>query len=103
MLYCEPTPFTCFKRTVTRLMLVISLLEFTVAFHARAQSQAPVSTPGKFEPVERNAVIDTLVKKVNDYYVFPEMAKKMTDVLRQHQKHHDYDTVTNREIFAKML
>lgn len=103
MLYCEPTPLTCFKRAGIRLMLVIALLEFTIAFDVRAQSQTLVSPPGKFEPAERNAVIDTLVKQINDYYVFPEVAKKMSDVLRQHQKHRDYDTVTNREVFAKML
>ncbi|HTI12150.1 MAG TPA: S41 family peptidase [Puia sp.] len=85
------------------LIPVIVLLEFTIAVKVRAQSQMPVSTAGKFESKERNAVIDTLVKKVNDYYVFPEVAQKMADVIRQRQKHHDYDTVTSREVFAKML
>jgi len=96
-----------YKKIKSAIMLylipVIVLLEFTIAVKVRAQSQMPVSTAGKFESKERNAVIDTLVKKVNDYYVFPEVAQKMADVIRQRQKHHDYDTVTNREVFAKML
>jgi ribosomal protein S15P/S13E len=84
-------------------MLIIALLEFTIALDTRAQSQMLVSPPGKFEPAERNAVIDTLVKRLNDYYVFPEVAKKMTDAIRQHKKLHDYDTLTNREVFARIL
>ena len=48
-------------------------------------------------------MIDTLLQKINDYYVFADVAKKMKDAIRQHQRHHDYDTVTSREIFAKLL
>ncbi len=103
MLYFEPASFTCFKRACIRIIPVIILLEFTFALKLRAQGQMTVSTAEKFESKERNVVIDTLVKKIIDYYVFPEVAQKMTDAIRQRQKHHEYDTVTNRQGFAKML
>ena len=71
-----------------------------MAFAANAQQQVQ---PPRFTPAERQAVIDTLIAKVSSFYVYEDVAKKMTETIRQHQLHHDYDTITNRAVFAKTL
>jgi hypothetical protein len=78
----------------------ISLLCCLFAFAANAQQQV---VPSKLTTAERQAVIDTLIAKVNALYVYEDVAKKMTAAVRQHQKHHDYDTITDRQFFAKVL
>jgi hypothetical protein len=48
-------------------------------------------------------VIDTLVSKLNSYYVFPDKAKQAEAVLRQRQGESKYDGITNGEQLAKQL
>ncbi|QHV95653.1 S41 family peptidase [Spirosoma endbachense] len=79
---------------------ILCSLGYLMAFAANAQQQAQ---PPKFTSAERQAVIDTLIAKVNRLYVYEDVAKKMTAVIRQHQQQHNYDTITNRAVFAKML
>ena len=78
------------------LCLIVSLF----ALSAWAQQQAQ---PPQFTAAERTEVIDTLVAKVNKLYVYEEVAKKMTAAILEHQRHHDYDAITNREPFARQL
>jgi len=40
-------------------------------------------------------VIDGAIKNLNEFYVFPDIAKKMEDSVRAHQKHGDYDAITD--------
>ena len=79
---------------------IIYLIFSLFGLSAQAQQQTP---PPKLTPAERIAVIDTLVAKVNTLYVYEELAKQMTAAILQHQQHHDYDAITNREVFAKQL
>ena len=51
----------------------------------------------------RARVIDGAVANLNEFYVFPETAKKMEDGLRAHQKKGDYDAVTDGDAFADLL
>jgi len=51
----------------------------------------------------RNKVVDGAIAQLNESYVFPETAKKMEDALRAHQKHGDYDSITNGNTFATRL
>jgi hypothetical protein len=48
-------------------------------------------------------VIDTLVAKLNAYYVFPEKAKQVEVVLRQRQREGKYDGITDGKQLAKQL
>jgi hypothetical protein len=101
MLVYQSIPAVVFKTNKRSQILIALLLLLNIAIITCANAQNMPA--GKMSQAERNTVIDTLVKKVNDYYVFPDVAKKMTDAVRQHQKHHDYDTITSRQFFAKML
>jgi len=51
----------------------------------------------------RERVIAGSIAKLNENYVFPETAKKMEQALLRHQKHGEYDAVTDGEKFARLL
>jgi hypothetical protein len=57
----------------------------------------------KIDAVIRTRVIDGAIAKLNEFYVYPEIAKKMEDAVRARQKKGDYDSVTDGDAFAKML
>ena len=52
---------------------------------------------------ERTAVINAVVEKVNAYYVYPDVAQRMTKAIRTHQANHEYDNVSGGEEFARLL
>lgn len=51
----------------------------------------------------RARVIDGAIAKLNESYVFPDVAKKMEEDVRARQKRGEYDSVTDGGTFAKML
>lgn len=51
----------------------------------------------------RARVIDAAVAKLTELYVFPEVAKKMAQALRDHQKAGAYDAITQSRAFADLL
>jgi retinol-binding protein 3 len=57
----------------------------------------------KIDAAERARVIDGAVSNLNEFYVFPETAKKMEEALRARQKKGEYDTVDDATAFARLL
>jgi hypothetical protein len=57
----------------------------------------------KIDAATRTRVIDGAISNLNEFYVFPETAKKMEEALRARQKKGDYDAVTDGETFATLL
>jgi len=57
----------------------------------------------KIDAATRARVIDGVVANLNEFYVYPESAKKMEEALRERQKKSAYDAVTDGEKFATML
>jgi retinol-binding protein 3 len=51
----------------------------------------------------RDRVIGQSIAKLQEDYVYPDLVKKMGEALRQHQKHHDYDTATDGDVFAERV
>ncbi len=51
----------------------------------------------------RTRVIDGVIANLNEFYVFPDTAKKMEEALRTRQKKGEYDSVTDGETFAQTL
>jgi C-terminal processing protease CtpA/Prc len=51
----------------------------------------------------QNAVIDRLVKVLNEDYIFPETATKMETALREHRQKKDYEKLTSARAFADAL
>ena len=57
----------------------------------------------KIDAATRTRVIDGAIKNLNEFYVFPDTAKKMEDSVRAHQKHGDYDAITDGKVLATKL
>ncbi len=51
----------------------------------------------------RARVIDGAIAKLDEFYVFPEVAKKMGMAVRARAKRGEYDSVTDGNAFAKLL
>src|SRR5260370_37569420 len=58
---------------------------------------------GKIDAATRARVIDGAIANLNEFYVFPETAKKMEEALRARQKKGEYDAVNDGEAFASLL
>jgi hypothetical protein len=57
----------------------------------------------KIDAATRARVIDGAVANLNEFYVYPETAKKMADAVQSKLKSGGYDSVTGAEDFAQML
>src|SRR5438445_6271982 len=57
----------------------------------------------KIDPATRARVIDGAVASLNEFYVYPEIAKKMEEALRARQKKGEYDAVEGARAFAELL
>src|SRR5882724_6030911 len=53
----------------------------------------------KIDAATRERVIDGAIAKLNEFYVFPEAAKKMEEALRARQKKSEYDSASDGEAF----
>jgi hypothetical protein len=54
-------------------------------------------------PASRQQLIDSLVKEINNSYVFPDMAKKVDASLRAQQKRGVYDNMTSAQQLSEAL
>jgi retinol-binding protein 3 len=52
---------------------------------------------------ERARVIESAEKLVNEYYVYPDIAKNMSEAIKTQQKRGDYRTITDSDVFATRL
>jgi hypothetical protein len=57
----------------------------------------------KIDAAARTRVIDGAIADMNQFYVFPETAKKMEEALRARKKKGEYDAITDGNAFANML
>ena len=64
----------------------------------------PVAQPDMtIDAATRAAVIDRAIKNLNEAYVFPEVAKKMEQTLRERVANKEYDSATSARGFAEKL
>jgi hypothetical protein len=82
-------------------MVTLSLLLLTVT--GAIASTPPSSPTVELDRATRLEVIDTLIAKLNAHYVFPDKAKQVELVLRQHQREGKYDGITDGKQLAKQL
>ena len=57
----------------------------------------------KIDAATRARVVNGAVAKLNEYYVFPETAKKMAEAVQARLKNGAYDTITGADDFANTL
>ncbi|HKP69048.1 MAG TPA: S41 family peptidase [Pyrinomonadaceae bacterium] len=70
---------------------------------ASSAQQGPPPPDMTVDAATRSAVIDNLIKQLNDAYIFPETAKKMEADLRSRLSNKEYDSVTSARAFAEKL
>lgn len=75
-------------------VFLIILIALTLA---SGYAQQPLTSSAK------KAAIDTLLSRVQSHYVYPDVAKKMTEHVRKKIRTHAYDTIGNGTVLAKIL
>jgi retinol-binding protein 3 len=87
------------SRVIFRLavLCVLALSGASVGF---AQPEQPDLT---IDAATRTQVIDGILKRLNESYVFPEVAKKMEQSIRERVDKKEYDQLTSAKEFAKTL
>jgi C-terminal processing protease CtpA/Prc len=93
--------------TTSRIFLiraaVLLLLTFMFASIACAQP-GPMDQPDlTIDAATRTKVIDTILKRLNDSYVFPDIAKKMEQSIKERVDKKEYDQITSSKEFATKL
>ncbi|HVG22500.1 MAG TPA: S41 family peptidase [Blastocatellia bacterium] len=67
-------------------------------------AQGPGGQPDMtIDAAARAAVIEGALKNLNDYYVFPEMAKKMDQAIRERMQKNEYDQITSARTLSQKL
>lgn len=72
-------------------------------FGLRAIPPGAVVENIKLDAPERQRVIDGVVKNLNEFYVYPDLAQKMVDAVRTSQKSGEYDAIVDPDAFANRL
>ena len=87
---------------LAKVIVVFIIALFLLRFVTSAQQ--PMQQPDMtIDAATRTTVIDTLLKELNESYVFPESAKKMESDIRERIKNKEYDSVTSAKAFAEKL
>jgi hypothetical protein len=87
------------SRVIVRLA-VLSLLALSAVTAAFAQPEQQDLT---IDAATRTQVVDAILKRLNDSYVFPEVAKKMETSIRERVAKKEYDQITSAKQFATTL
>jgi hypothetical protein len=74
-----------------------------VNFRLRALPPGVTEADFNIDAAARQRAIDGAAAKLNEFYVFPETARKMEEAIRARQKAGEYDALTNGDAFAERL
>lgn len=88
------------KSVLTRVFITVAALALTVTAALAQQPEQPDLT---IDAATRTKAIDGILKRLNDSYVFPEVAKKMETSIRERVSKKEYDQVTSAKEFATKL
>jgi C-terminal processing protease CtpA/Prc len=92
-----------FKTIASKVILrltVLCLLALSSAVVGCAQPEQPDLT---IDAATRTQVIDSIFKRLNESYVFPDVAKKMEQSIRERLDKKEYDQITSAKEFATKL
>ena len=85
-------------------LLLVFAFAFVLSAAATCFAQQPNQMPdAPVDSATRAQTIDSLLKDLNESYVFPETAKKMEADIRQRAKNGEYDNFTTARAFAQKL
>jgi C-terminal processing protease CtpA/Prc len=75
---------------------------FVLSFVTAASAQ-PEQADLTIDAATRTQAIDTILKRLNESYVFPDVAKKMEESIRERVAKKEYDQITSAKQFATTL
>src|SRR5215510_10737993 len=81
-------------------LAVFCFLDWSAMEVCYAQPEQPDLT---IDAATRTQVIDGILKRLNDSYVFPDVAKKMEQSIRERVEKKEYDQITSAKEFSKKL
>lgn len=89
-------------RKLMSLMVLVAActLLLSTAVPAQVRDEQPDLT---IDATTRTQVIESVLKRLNDSYVFPEVAKKMDAAIRERIQKKEYDQITSSAAFARKL
>jgi retinol-binding protein 3 len=92
------------KLSLTKYVLKLASLCLGVSmFGAIALAQGPEQQDLPIDAATRTQVVDSILKRLNDSYVFPEVAKKMEQSIRERVSNKEYDAITSSKTFGETL
>ncbi len=74
-----------------------------VKFGVRAIPPGVTDADFNIDAAERGRAIDGAIAALDEFYVYPETAKKMQEAIRARQKAGEYESITNGDAFAEKL
>jgi len=80
---------------------ILLVLFFSFTFASFSWSSSLQET--RLEKSIKTAIIDWMCLKLNEIYVFPDVAKEMEEFLRKKLKDGDYDSITDPRAFTRVL
>src|ERR1044071_8969271 len=92
--------FTITASKVIFRLAVLCLFALSVAAVGSAQPEQPDLT---IDAATRTQVVDSILKRLNESYVFPEVAKTMEQSIRERVEKKEYDQITSAKQFATTL
>ncbi|MCM3869364.1 MAG: S41 family peptidase, partial [Pyrinomonadaceae bacterium] len=91
-----------FRFSTTRFAALI-LFAFATVQASSAQQPGGQQPDGTVDTASRAQIIESISKRLNEAYVFPEVAKKMEASLRERTAKKEYDQITSSRTFAETL
>lgn len=82
------------------LTLAAGVLLLSITVTAQMRDEQPEMT---IDAATRSEVIESIAKRLNQSYIFPEVAKKMEEALRERARMKEYDQITSSNAFARKL
>lgn len=90
----------CSNKCNFKSILLAAVLFFSAGGFTHAQEIEPRKT---IDAAMRLQVIEKVLKQLNDFYVFPEVAKEMEKSVRERMRKKEYDQITDGAELAKKL
>ncbi|HKO99874.1 MAG TPA: S41 family peptidase [Pyrinomonadaceae bacterium] len=82
----------------------VAMVAFCLVASLISWAQQPNQAPdGVVDSATRSQVIDSILKRLNDSYVFPDVAKKMEASIRERVSKNEYDQITSARSFSETL
>jgi C-terminal processing protease CtpA/Prc len=81
-------------------IILAAILMLSPANFAQGRADKPDLT---INADTRTEVIEGVIKRLNDLYVFPEVAKQMEAAIRLHRQNKEYDQITSAALLAETL